>query len=335
MSVTAIGDGSPKSHKKSNESKSADSHAGDIGKVRVKSKKRKHREAIASDALPMNPPKDQAASATQDSSASNPLSPPSAPSAGKIASKNAQLADSATGDTERTPKKKKKKDHLGDVVHGQSKDAHGSDESMKEKKKKKKKKHSDAGEQEGTALEGQVVHLNNPKVHASDEAAVEKSQQKKKRKVEKQLEETPSASKPRKKKKGHRPPDLPFPDPSADESLSDQSRKALSYAYARFQDPPNWKFNKARQIWLIKKLWSEELIPEKHFALVTNYLADVKGGIRDSLVQMCNSVAASVTTDPVTSDSATAPTDLSNGGSVTATKVTRARSLLDALSDVQ
>ncbi|KAG0705404.1 hypothetical protein DFH29DRAFT_799930, partial [Suillus ampliporus] len=163
-----------------------------------------------------------------------------------------------------------------------------------------------------------------------------KSQKKRKRKAEEQSEETPSDSKPRKKKKGHCPPDLPFPDPSADESLSDQSRKALSYAYARFQDPPNWKFNKARQIWLIKKLWSEEMIPEKYFALVTNYLADVKGRIRDSLVQMCNAIAAPVTTDPVTSESVTALTDLSNGGSTTATtKVMRARNLLDALSDVQ
>ncbi|KAG1755974.1 hypothetical protein EDB19DRAFT_1625530 [Suillus lakei] len=168
-----------------------------------------------------------------------------------------------------------------------------------------------------------------------------KSRQKRKRTGEEQPGDIPS-DKPHKKKKGHRPPDLPSPDPGADESLPDQSRKALSYAYTRFQDPPNWKFNKARQIWLIKRLWSEEMasfscayIPEKYFTLVTKYLADVKGGIRDNLIQMCNSVVASETPDPVTPESATEPTDLSNGGSTITIKMTRARSLLCALSDVQ
>ncbi|KAG2152893.1 hypothetical protein DEU56DRAFT_727237 [Suillus clintonianus] len=213
-----------------------------------------------------------------------------------------------------------------------------------------KKKHSDEGKQEGTTLDEQVVHLNDTKLQTLEDAASEKSQHTRKRKAKEQSEETPSDSKPRKKKKGHRPPDLPYPDPSVDESLSDQSQKSLSYAYARFQDPPNWKFNKARQIWLIKRLWSEEMasfscefddckadcgflsqIPEKYFALVTKYLADVKGGIRDNLIQMCNSVVTSVTADPVTSE----PSDLSNEGSTITTKMARARSLLDALSDVQ
>lgn len=50
---------------------------------------------------------------------------------------------------------------------------------------------------------------------------------------------------------------------------------------------------------------------------------------------MCNSVVASETPDPVTSESAVLPTDLSDGGSTVTTKVMRARSLLGALSDVQ
>lgn len=330
MSVTAIGDVSPKSHKKS---RSADSHAKDGVQERVKSKKRKHREAT-SDALPETTPKAQAASTTRDSrSTSHPLSPSSAPSAKNVASKNLQLANSTTSDTER---KKPKKSHSGDVAHEQLKDR--SDERKKERKEKKEKKkkktlkHSEEDQHEGTALDGQVVHLNAIKVQTPEEAAPKKK--KKKRKAEEQSEETPD-SKPFKKKKGHRPSDLPSTDPSVDESLSEQSRKALSYAYARFEDPPNWKFNKARQIWLIKRLWSEEMIPEKYFTLVTKYLADVKGGIRDNLVQMCNSVVATETPDPATSESAILPSDLSNEGSIMTTKVTRARSLLGALSDVQ
>ncbi|KAG2058939.1 hypothetical protein BDR06DRAFT_875433 [Suillus hirtellus] len=328
MSVTDIGRASPKSDKKS---RSADSHVKDAGQERVKSKKRKHREAI-SEALLVTTPKDQATSATRDSqSTSHPLSPSSTPSAGNVASKNDQLANLTTSDTER---KKKNRSYSGDAAHEQLKDR--SDERKKEKKKKKLK-HSDEGKHEGAALGEQVTHLNDTKVQTPEEAASDKPQQKKKkkkRKAEEQLEETPD-SKPFKRKKDHRPPDLSSTDPSVDESLSNQSRKALSYAYARFEDPPNWKFNKAKQIWLIKRLWSEEMIPEKYFALVTKYLADVKGGIRDNLIQMCNSVVASETPDPVTSESAVSPADLSDGGSPVTTKVMRARSLLGALSDVQ
>lgn len=328
MSVAAIEDASLKSHKKS---RSADSHAKDVGQERVKSKKRKHSEAT-SDALPMATPKDKVASTTRGSqNESNSLSPSSAPCAGNIASTNVQLANLATSDTKR---KKKNKSYSGDMVHEQLKD--GSDQRKKEKTKKKLK-HSDEGQHEETALDGQVEHLNNVEVQTPEEAASEKPERKKKkekRKAKEQLEETPD-SKPSKKKKGQPPPDLPFADPSVDESLSDQSRKALSYAYARFENPPNWKFNKAKQIWLIKRLWSEEMIPEKYFVLVTNYLADVKGGIRDNLIQMCNSVVASETPDPVTSESAILSTDLSNGGFTITTKTTRAHSLLSALSDVQ
>lgn len=313
MSVTAIGDVSPKSHK-GKKSRSADSHAKDVVQERVKSKKRKHREATStSGALPETTPKAQAASTTRDSrSTSHPLS---APSAGNVASKNVQLANSTTSDTER---KKPKKSHSGDVAYEQLKDR--SDERKKERKEKKDKtkktlKHSDEGQHEGTALDDQAVQSNASEVQTPEEAA---SKKKMKRKAEEQSEETPD-SKPFKKKKGHRPPDLPSTDPGVDESLSEQSRKALSYAYARFEDPPNWKFNKARQIWLIKRLWSEEMIPEKYFALVTKYLADVKGGIRDNLVQMCNSVVATETPDPVTSESAILPSDLPNKGSTMTT----------------
>lgn len=327
MSVTDIGRASPKSDEKS---RSADSHVKDAGQERVKSKKRKHREAT-SDALLMTMPKDQATSTTRDSqNTSHSLSPSSTPSAGNVASKNDQLANLTTSDTER---KKKNKSHSGDVAHEQLKDR--SDERKKEKKKKKLEQ-SDEGKHEGAALDKQVAHSNDTKVQTPEEAASDKSQQKKKkkRKAEEQLEATPD-SKPFKRKKDHRPPDLHSTDPSVDESLSNQSRKALSYAYARFEDPPNWKFNKAKQIWLIKRVWSEEMIPEKYFALVTKYLADVKGGIRDNLIQVCNSVVASETPDPVTSESAVLPTDLPDGGSTITTKVMRARSLLGALSDVQ
>ncbi|KAJ8592129.1 hypothetical protein M405DRAFT_764030 [Rhizopogon salebrosus TDB-379] len=342
MSVTVVEDGPPKKLK---ESKFADSRA-DPNEVRAKPKKRKHREAT-SDVLPINPHKDQAPAA-QDSGACDP-SPPSVSSAdsGNVASKHAH-SHSATGHSEGSPKKEKNKRHSGDVVREQSKDASKGDESRKEKKEKRKKKqHSDEGKKEA------ATKSDDTRVQTIGEPTSDKLQHKKrKRSAEEQLEDSLSANKPRKKKKDHCSTDVLFPDPSSDESLSDQSRKALSYAYARFQDPPNWKFNKARQIWLIKKLWSEEMasfssafvglliagflfqIPEKYFALVTTYLADVKGGIRDTLIQMCNSEIASVTTD-TSVESIPETADLSNGGGSATTKVMRARSLVDSLSRVE
>jgi phage-related minor tail protein len=164
---------------------------------------------------------------TRDSrGTSHPLSPSSTPSARNVASKDVQLANSTTSDTER---KKKKKSYSGDVAQEQLKDR--SDERKKEKKEKTKKKlkHSDEGKEGGAALalDGQIAHLNPIKVQTPEEVASEKSQLKKKRKAVEQSEETPD-SKPFKKKKGHRPPDLPSTDPSVDESLSDQSRKGMS-----------------------------------------------------------------------------------------------------------
>ncbi|KAH7887990.1 hypothetical protein F5I97DRAFT_934960 [Phlebopus sp. FC_14] len=97
------------------------------------------------------------------------------------------------------------------------------------------------------------------------------------------------SGRPRLKEKKHRDNDLiVFADPSEDESLADQNRRALSYAYERFQNPSSWKFNKARQNWLIRNIWSEQAIPEKYLPLLQRYLIDVKGGIRQRLVDLCN-----------------------------------------------
>lgn len=243
----SVRDVSPKSHKKSKKSKSAGARANpeDVDEARVKPKKIKHREAT-SDVLSINPHTDQAPT-IQDSSTSDPSYPLNSSGPGNVTSDNAQLADSAT-------------DGSKDVG------------SRKEKKKTKKKKHLDEGEQEG------VAKSDDTKVPTMEEAVSEKTQQKKRKRIaEKQSEDTLSVTKPRKKKKDHGPTDILFPDPSADESLPDQSRKgmppdsrvyllimrrfaALSYAYARFQDQPSWKFNKAKQIWLVKRLWSEEMV---------------------------------------------------------------------------
>ena len=35
---------------------------------------------------------------------------------------------------------------------------------------------------------------------------------------------------------------------------------ALSYAYLQLEEPSSWKFNKARQNWLLRNVWSEEAV---------------------------------------------------------------------------
>lgn len=68
-----------------------------------------------------------------------------------------------------------------------------------------------------------------------------------------------------------------FPDPAEDESLSEPAIKgtypdiysfsfciywitALSYVYSRTVSNPEWKFNKARQNWIIRHLWDNQMV---------------------------------------------------------------------------
>ncbi|KAH0839729.1 hypothetical protein J3R83DRAFT_668 [Lanmaoa asiatica] len=65
---------------------------------------------------------------------------------------------------------------------------------------------------------------------------------------------------------------LPYPDPAIDESLSEQSCRALSYAYGRCRGIDDWKFNKAKQNWLLRNVRSEQAVPENYIPLVIKYL---------------------------------------------------------------
>ncbi|KAF9247022.1 hypothetical protein BU15DRAFT_26455, partial [Melanogaster broomeanus] len=137
---------------------------------------------------------------------------------------------------------------------------------------------------------------------------------------------------PSRKQKEHRcHHDLPFPDPSSDGSLDKQNRKALSYAYDRLRDPKSWKFNKARQNWLIRNVWSETAIPDNYVPLLTKYLADIKGGARQKLIDSCNSKISPIVVAPM---EGAQPHDSTNAEDSSATShptVSRAHSLLQAL----
>ncbi|KAF9028469.1 hypothetical protein BDZ89DRAFT_1066117, partial [Hymenopellis radicata] len=116
-------------------------------------------------------------------------------------------------------------------------------------------------------------------------------------------------------------------DPSEDSSLSEQAQKALSYAFTQFRHPKRWKFQKARQNWLIRNAWSAESVPDAHMPLVLKYVANVQGGVRENLIKTCQSyLVVPVVVVPDPGDAATEAAK-----PVSDLKASRARELLDVL----
>ncbi|KAF5321314.1 hypothetical protein D9619_000993 [Psilocybe cf. subviscida] len=89
---------------------------------------------------------------------------------------------------------------------------------------------------------------------------------------------------PPKKKRKNR---TEFADPRVDASLNSQARKALEYAFTQMNKPKKWRFNKARQNWLIRNVWAPESISDAYFPLVIKYLQNVQGGSREKLKETC------------------------------------------------
>ncbi|KAJ7781510.1 hypothetical protein B0H16DRAFT_1498640 [Mycena metata] len=143
----------------------------------------------------------------------------------------------------------------------------------------------------------------------------------------------PPKKKPRKNKTG-------FPDPQDDSSLSEQASKALCYAFTQFRKPSKWKFSKARQNWLIRNIWSDA-IPDTYLPLTIQYLSNVKGGVRETLIKECQSLLAVPPPAPENPSGEVAPTtqpastQAATDSEVAQIKHARARALLDALESTQ
>ncbi|RDX53218.1 hypothetical protein OH76DRAFT_1470177 [Lentinus brumalis] len=212
----------------------------------------------------------------------------------------AEDVESPVNVTVEEPKKKKKRRDKGKAVDGGGDvdeiTADGLQE-QEEKKRKKKARTTDVeGEDEEAVLEGKKARHKKSQAEepASSEASPVKAKKEKKKKRKTNDADDEHAAKPdiadsdkKSKKKRKRHSISGFPDPSEDESLSEQAQKALHYAFTQFEDPGSWKFNKARQNWLIRNVWSEEAIPEIYVPLVTKYLQGVQGGGRESLIKLC------------------------------------------------
>ncbi|SJX61795.1 uncharacterized protein SRS1_12779 [Sporisorium reilianum f. sp. reilianum] len=121
-------------------------------------------------------------------------------------------------------------------------------------------------------------------------------------------------------------PDQIGPDPNTDLRLSDQAKQAIQYAQVYTKDKSQWKFNKAKQNWLLRNALSvppsdydaalarrqgesadaadgadaedaeeaeegENFVPDDFVAVVTAYLTSVMGGARQRLIESLKEAA--------------------------------------------
>ncbi|KAG6844109.1 hypothetical protein H0H87_009715 [Tephrocybe sp. NHM501043] len=223
-----------------------------------------------------------------------------------------------------TKAKKSKKDQSEEKPHTVTEDVEVV--SRKDKQSKKRKREAELSPQDAEDI--------------GEETSGKKSKKKSQRAEENEPDPTtsPDVVVPKKKRKNK----TGFPDPSEDTTLSEQSQKCLSYAFLQFHHPSKWKFNKARQNWLIRNIWSKEMIPEVHLPLVYGYLAKVQGGVRENLLQSCLAALEEPKTDvPADNtkfkqgkESAAEPTPSTQPVPLEAdtTKETRTRSLIALLT---
>ncbi|KJA24535.1 hypothetical protein HYPSUDRAFT_38580 [Hypholoma sublateritium FD-334 SS-4] len=101
-----------------------------------------------------------------------------------------------------------------------------------------------------------------------------------------------------------------FADPRVDSTLNGQSRKSLEYAFLQMNRPSKWKFNKARQNWLIRNVWNPEAVSDVYFPFVVKYLANMQGGSREKLKDSCeNHLNPKDVTPPIETTVQTTETD--------------------------
>ncbi|KAG9219237.1 hypothetical protein CCMSSC00406_0001647 [Pleurotus cornucopiae] len=196
--------------------------------------------------------------------------------------------------------------------------------SKKEKKKRKKNKDSITEEEVVQPVDGTAV----PETPLDEDTTSKPKKKKSKKRDPSPSHETDAIEEPVKKKRKRSKPD-----PSEDEALSEQARKALIYAHSYVRYPDSWKFNKARQNWLIRNIWSDELIPETYFPMSVKYLSSVQGGIREALIQACKTLITGEAGAEANAEATDTPKDdaATNGEQTSDVKRTRAQLLLDTL----
>ncbi|KAF8351162.1 hypothetical protein F5887DRAFT_195633 [Amanita rubescens] len=198
--------------------------------------------------------------------------------------KSTAIEDPAAEEIKSKVKKRKNKETVSDNSDVFSPGASAPDGPSKSKSRAGRKKRATSADDTSAVVET---------VSAPDEGPKESKKSKKRKHIESLSADGETITSapdivaegqlPKKKRKG----ETKVSDPAQDKSLSEQSLKGLSYAFSQYCNPAEWKFNKARQNWLIRNIWSPEMIPDEHMPLLLWYLKNVKGGARDALVKTC------------------------------------------------
>lgn len=110
--------------------------------------------------------------------------------------------------------------------------------------------------------------------------------------------------------------------------------QCLNYLSQWKHDKQNWKFMKAKQVWLYKNKFSKQLIPENSWPLLLEYFESAQGNIRKMLLDDANKIIKEmddwIETQGKNSDNETDDTNSNKPDDVT---YNRARNLIQCLGE--
>ncbi|TFK43202.1 hypothetical protein BDQ12DRAFT_674572 [Crucibulum laeve] len=193
------------------------------------------------------------------------------------------MEPTSVGTDKKLSKKERKKAKKQETVEMEVDEVETGKSAVVETEKKISKSEKKAKEQVPEQVKELKVSAEEPK-----EGGEERRKKRKKGTVAAEPEEeTVKEDGPPKKKRKNK---TGLADPDDDKTLTNQARKALLYAFEQFRRPDKWKFQKARQNWLVRNIWSAEAIPEAYEPLLIKYLSETKGGVRENLIKSCRTI---------------------------------------------
>ncbi|XP_056018477.1 uncharacterized protein LOC125670802 isoform X3 [Ostrea edulis] len=166
-------------------------------------------------------------------------------------------------------KKSKKKRKSMDAAEDEAQDVTGGakEPSSCEEKRKKKKKHRLQHVEEGTDGENNET-LSSEKAESNEMEEEKKSHKKKKEK----------------KKKSNSVQDTPEPE------LVKADKQASEYLHQWASNKESWKFQKVRQVWLLKNMYSEDKVTNDDFTILLRYLDGMKGRSREVTAEQAEKI---------------------------------------------
>ncbi|KAF8707909.1 hypothetical protein RHS03_03922, partial [Rhizoctonia solani] len=198
--------------------------------------------------------------------------------------------------TNKTQSKKKQREQQPDIRP----------DSTQKEKKRKKKQHEDANTCEAKAAEPVQLtseHTERPtKKQKSDKMVTPEIGEQQDAESQAALSKKPKREKrpkkPKDKSKASAHVPIPYTNPLTDESLSDFAQRGLAYAYQYAQHvslsseseraaKQPWKFNKARQNWILRNVIEPATIPDSYLPISLIYVQNIQGGARNELKKTC------------------------------------------------